>query len=169
MRPHDTKEGAMEGDIEVTVKGLEERVVAFVSYKGPYSQMPQAMGELFGFIGAQGLAPQGPPEGAYLTDPSQVPEEEALWELRCPVAAAAPEEEPEGRIGLKRLPAHHVASTMHRGPYEGIGSTYGAVMAWIGQHGYQVAGPPGEVYLTDPQEVAPEELLTEVRIPVIKM
>jgi effector-binding domain-containing protein len=33
---------------------------------------------------------------------------------------------------------------------------------------YRPAGPPRELYLNDPQEVPPEEYLTEVQVPVAR-
>jgi len=158
----------MAGNIEVAVKEVGERVVAFVSAKGSYSQIPGVMGQLFGFIQAQGLRPMGPPEGAYFNDPNQVPEGELVWEVRCPLAAQAPKGEPKGPQGLKQLPAMKVAFAIHKGPYDEVGRTYGALMAWISQHGYRIAaGPFEEVYLSNP-DTPPQELLTEVRIPVIE-
>jgi len=37
------------------------------------------------------------------------------------------------------------------------------------KNGYDIVGPVTEVYLNDPSQVSPEEFLTEVRFPVIKM
>lgn len=37
---------------------------------------------------------------------------------------------------------------------------------WIAGHGHPPAGPPRERYLNDPDEVPPDELLTEVQWPV---
>ena len=37
---------------------------------------------------------------------------------------------------------------------------------WISENGYEIAGPPREIYLSDPQAVVPEELLTRVELPI---
>ena len=59
-----------------------------------------------------------------------------------------------------------MATTMHRGPYEQISPAYHTLAGWIAQNGYEIAGPPREIYLNDPQTVAQEELLTRVEYPV---
>jgi effector-binding domain-containing protein len=57
---------------------------------------------------------------------------------------------------------------MHHGPYDGVGQTYEQLGRWIAENGYEIAGPSEEVYLSNPQETPPAELLTEVRFPVRK-
>jgi effector-binding domain-containing protein len=64
------------------------------------------------------------------------------------------------------MPAHTVASTVHRGPYEEVGPAYHTLSGWIQDNGHQIAGPPREIYRNDPQEVPPEEVLTEVQWPI---
>jgi hypothetical protein len=54
------------------------------------------------------------------------------------------------------------ATTVHRGPYEQIGPAYHTLTGWISEHGHDIAGPPREIYLNDPQMVPPEDLLTRV-------
>jgi effector-binding domain-containing protein len=55
-----------------------------------------------------------------------------------------------------------MASTIHHSPYQEIAPAYHTITGWISEHGHEIAGPPREVYLNDPQVVAPEELLTRV-------
>ena len=43
---------------------------------------------------------------------------------------------------------------------------YEPLVQWLIGQGYAIAGPPEEVYFSDPDEVPPEEYLTEVRFPV---
>jgi len=98
-----------------------------------------------------------------------VPPEELLWELQSPVAGDVPPSGPDERgLGVKRVEGVEVASTMHKGPYDKIGAIYGALAGWIAENGYEIAGPPEEVYLSDPDKTPAEELLTEVHFPVRK-
>jgi effector-binding domain-containing protein len=64
------------------------------------------------------------------------------------------------------LPGGTVASTIHVGSYRSIGKTYGALTSWISEQGREIAGPPVEIYHSDPDETPAEELRTEVRFPV---
>ena len=155
--------------IDVTVKKTEPMTVAFVSMKGPYTQISETFGRLYGWIGERGYVPAGPPIGVYFNAPGQVPDEELLWELRSPIAGDVPPSGPDERgLGVKRVEGVEVAATMHKGSYEQVGATYGALAGWVMENGYEIAGPPEEVYISDPGKTPAEELLTEVRFPVRK-
>ena len=159
----------MTSNIEVTIKKTEPRTVAFVSKKGPYTQIGEAFGKLFGWIMEKGYAPAGPPSGMYFNAPGQVPDEELLWELQCPIGGEISPSGPDERgLGVKRVEAAEVASTVHKGPFHEVGQTYGALVGWIMENGYEIVGPAEEIYLSEPEKTPPEELLTEVRFPVRK-
>jgi effector-binding domain-containing protein len=107
------------------------------------------------------------PEAVYLTAPDEVPEEQALWELWAPVAGASDDRPAdETGCGVKHTGERTVAYAMHKGPYEQLGEVYEPLAQWIAAQRYAIAGPPEEVYFSDPDEVPPEEYLTEVRFPV---
>lgn len=61
------------------------------------------------------------------------------------------------------------ACLMYKGSYDGLGAAWEALMEWITTHGYTFSGPGCEVYLNDPDKVAPEEYLTELQQPVRKL
>lgn len=61
------------------------------------------------------------------------------------------------------------ASVIHRGSYDGIGAAWNALVKWISESGYYISGPCCEVYLNDPDQVPPEEYLTELQVPVEKL
>jgi effector-binding domain-containing protein len=141
--------------------------VAYLPMRGPYSQIPEGYGLLYGWVAQHGLAPGGMPTAVYLTAPGTVPESEARWELWAPLEGEPAEREPDDSgVGVKRIPETTVVAGMHRGPYETIPSAYEALWAFVTASGYEPAGPPMERYYSDPKEVAPEEYLTEVLLPV---
>ena len=152
----------------MTVKQTEPRTVAFIRMKGAFGQIPGAFGTLFHWVDERGLIPSGPPEAVYYNIPSDGPESEALWALRAPIVTGEPTPADDLGLGIERLDAQEVASAMHVGPFEDVATTYAALMAWIPAHGYAIAGPPEEVYLSDPAETPAEELQTEVHFPVRK-
>ena len=152
-----------------SIKQIEEQTVAFKVMTGSYSQIPQGYGQLYAWVGQHGLQPTGMPQAVYLTPPDETPESEAIWELWAPVAPNASEvAADEQAIGVKRIDAGLVASIMHRGPYEGIAPDYERLFAWIPGQGCTICGPPREVYYSDPDEVPPEEYLTEIQVPVFR-
>ncbi|MBE0417096.1 MAG: GyrI-like domain-containing protein [Coriobacteriia bacterium] len=154
---------------EPSIKQTEPMTVAFIAMSGSYQQIPLAMGILYSWVSGRGLEAVGMPMGVYLTDPASAPESEAIWEVWAPVADDVEESGPDAKgLGIKKLPAMTVASVLHHGPYESIGPTYEALGAWAVEQGYLVAGPPREVYMSDPATVPPEKYLTEVQFPVQK-
>lgn len=155
--------------IEVTIKKTEPMTVAFVAMKGRYSLISEAFIKLYTWMGAKGYIPAGPPMGVYFNDPKQVPEEELLWQIQSPIAGdVAPLDPDEQGLGVKQVEGAEVAATMHKGPFDQVGATYSALAGWIMEHGYEIAGPGEEIYLSEPEKTPPEELLTEVRFPVRK-
>jgi AraC family transcriptional regulator len=152
---------------EPSIKQTEPMTVAFISMSGPYQQIPLAFGILYSWVSGRDLEAVGMPMGVYLSDPSTTAESDVIWELWAPVTGDAPESGPDERgLGVKKLPAMTVASVLHRGTYESIEPVYRALDGWIESQGYIVAGPPREVYMSDPESVPPEEYLTEVQVPV---
>lgn len=155
--------------IEVELKTTPPATVAYIAMQGPYEQIPQAMGALYGWVTTQGLTPVGMPSGVYLSDPQTVDQEHAEWMLRAPIADDRPACPPDqSGCGIDQIESHLVASAVHKGPYDTVDQTYRELGIWVEQHGLHVAGPPEEYYLTDPDETPPEEYLTEVTLAVAR-
>lgn len=154
---------------EATIKHTDPMTVAFLVMHGPYSQTPKGYTKLYGWLGEQGMMPTGMPSSVFFTQPDQVPEADALWEIRAPVAGSVQTADPdENGLGVKHVEATMVASVTHKGPYDSMEPTYQSLARWITENSYEVNGPSEEIYHSDPAEVAPEEYLTEVRFPVKK-
>ena len=111
--------------IDVQLKTTDPETIAFIAMQGPYDQIPEAMGRLYGWVGQHGMQPVGMPASVYYTDPA-AGQESAVWELYTPVAEDLPDTPvDEACCGVKHVDPHLVAFAMHRGPYETIGKTYG--------------------------------------------
>lgn len=153
---------------DIQLKTTEPETVAYIEMHGAYAQIPEAMGTLYGWVGQHGMQPAGMPGAVYMTDPA-LGEDTALWELHAPLAGTVADVSPDASCcGVKHVEPHLVAFAMHRGPYDTVGSTYSELMLWIENNGYEFAGPPEELYLSDPNTTAPSDYLTEIRIPVAK-
>ena len=154
---------------EAKIKKTEPMTVAFIAMKGPFSLINEAFGKLFTFVAEAGFIPAGPPSGVYFNAPGQVPEQDLKWELRAPIAGICDSSGPDERgLGFRCLEEIIVASTIHKGPFCNISDTYNKLTSWITSNGYQIAGPCEEVYLTEPGNTPPAEILTEVRFPISK-
>lgn len=85
-------------------------------------------------------------------------------EAGMPVMGAA---EGTDEIMVGSLHGGAVASTIHKGPYDTLNEAHEAVQLWMAENGEAAAGPPWEVYITDPAEVPdPNEWLTEIVHPL---
>ena len=152
---------------EPHISQTEPTTVVYLTMRGAYSQIPQGYATLYQWLETNGCAPMGMPRAAYFTDPSQVPEAEAMWELWAPVQPGpAPRGPNDEGLGIKVLSPRTMATAVHKGPYDSVEPTYEALAGWLAEQGYEIAGPPEEAYLTDPADLPPEEYLTEIAFPV---
>ncbi len=61
------------------------------------------------------------------------------------------------------------AMTVHHGGYSTLSEAYGAIVSWIIENGYEMAGAPFELYIkTQFDSLSPEDWETEVYFPVRK-
>lgn len=154
----------------VSIQNAKPGMVAYLPMRGSYDQTPEAFGRLYGWIDAHGLKPKGMPAAIYFNIASDPSGEDAVWEVQSPIAGELAEAAPdETGIGIKETPAMTVLSSVHKGPYDSVLPTYQAMWDWIEDNGYELAGPPMERYLNDPDEVGAEECLTEVIMPIDKL
>jgi effector-binding domain-containing protein len=79
--------------------------------------------------------------------------------------AAEVDQEVAGTAG-EVLGGGRFAVASHVGPYDQLSLTTHALLAWIGEHGHPVGGGLREVYLSDPQRAAPEQLVTQLMVKV---
>lgn len=69
---------------------------------------------------------------------------------------------------IKNLQPCRVISVIYKGPYEheGFSAAYNAAFKFAAEKGLETIGPERQIYLNNPDETAPDELLTEIQIPV---
>jgi effector-binding domain-containing protein len=134
-----------------------------VTLAGIGGVLGNAFGEIYGHLGAQGAVPEGPPFVIYHGTPAGG--EPFDIEVCAPVPV--PVQPPPG-WRTQELPAGLFATLLHVGPYDSIGAAYAAMTAWIGEHGLAMAGPPREVYLSEP-ETPPDQVRTILELPVVEV
>lgn len=151
------QEGRM-SSYDIVLKEIEPQLVAGIRAVIPtYGAIGGLFNELYAYLGqhgAGGLAVGIDHNTEYM---ERDPEMEAVVYLEAPV--------PEGgRVKVHTLPGGLVASTIHKGPYEGFSDAYAALMAWAPTSGYVFAGPGRELYLHT--GATPDEHITEIQFPV---
>lgn len=153
---HEVKVGRREATLVVS-----KRVPVTLAEIG--GTMSRAFGEAYGHLGARGAVPEGPPFVIYHGSPASG--EPFDVEICAPVPVPV---EPPAGWRLQELPAGLFATLLHVGPYDTIHEAYAAMFAWVGEHGFVAAGPPREVYLSEPT-VPPEQIRTIVELPVLEV
>ena len=152
--------------MEVKEKRMEDAQVAFMRYRGGYDKIPELIAEVIQWLTDKNLNMTGMIYGAYFNSPEDVPPEELRYEIG---ASFEGEAQDEGKVMIKIIPEHTVITAMHKGPYTEVGPVIHGLAEYAVENSYDIIGPVTEVYLNNPNEVEPSELLTEVQFPVIKM
>ena len=116
--------------------------------KGSYEQHEAAFGGLYGEAAKQGIA-GGMPFGIYWNSPVDTPVEKLSWDVGFMMP---PGKTPQDPLKLKKWDYTTMASLKYRGLFGGeeMNAAYGAVYTWIGENGYQPAGPMMEMFLNMP-------------------
>ena len=152
---------------EIAVKELPAQPIVGKRFRTSIAKIQDEIGAafdaLFAYLGEMGEHPGGMPFALYF-GPDFDPNDFEM-EVCVPVSRVL---EGRGDIESEELPGGLAISTIHKGPYGEMETTYAEMEAWRKENGYEVAGPYREVYLNDPNQVGEANLLTEILIPVSK-
>ncbi|MGB1237576.1 MAG: AraC family transcriptional regulator [Pseudomonadales bacterium] len=135
-------------------------------HTGPYMEIGSAFEKLFAWCSINGhFAQVKRTVGVYLDDPTAV--EPAQLRSVAAVAGPAVDELPQGYTRLT-LAAGEYAVLQFRGPYAGLHVAYEWLYGtWLPNSGRIPDNQPVyEEYLNDPRETAPEDLLTNIYVPL---
>ena len=155
-----------EKSMQIEVKSLAPLKVAFVRHVGPYQEVGKAWERLCNWAGRNCL--MGPDVrflGASHDDPEITPPDKLRYDACITVDDSV---QPEGDIGVQELGGGKYAVALHEGPYEKFVDTYGRIYGgWFPEQSCEPGAPPClEFYLNDPESTDPEDLLTEVWVPI---
>lgn len=137
-----------------------------VPHTGPYLQIDAAMGKLFGTLAQAGLlGPNTRMQAVFYDDPDLV----AADDLRSAACSPCADdlELPEGVQELLR-PAGSYAKLEYTGPYADMKDAYRWLYGvWLPSSGYEISERPGfETYLNSPVDTKPEDLRSDIYLPV---
>ena len=139
---------------EITIKAVEALPTAVVPVTTTWPAFPtvwrEPLDEVWACLRAGGVQGGCPNVMLYLDDTPRV--EIGVW-LRVPC-------ELTGRVVHSELPAGRVATTVHRGPFQGVGEAHRAVLDWCAAKGETPTGVRWEIY--GPHRDDPAALTTEV-------
>lgn len=150
----------------VEIRNEPARRLGAMPHKGPYNEISRAYDKLGAILGARGLWPQaGAMVAVYYDDPSATP----APDLRSHAGVTfGPDVALDAPLEVVTLPAGPHAVLTYRGPYSGLAAAYDQLYAWLPTSGRQPADSPVfEIYLNTPMDTAPEDLLTEICVPLV--
>lgn len=150
--------------LDVRIGHLAVRV-AFMRHLGPYGDVGRTWGRLFAWAGSSGLDLRAPRVlGVVHDDPEVTPPDKVRYDACLVVDERV---RPEGDVGVQTL-AGEYAVTTHQGPYETLGDTYARLCGeWLPTSGRDLgAAPAVELYRNSPRDSRPDELLTDVYLPL---
>lgn len=158
---------------EITIAEVEPEIVLGMRRRGFYQeQIPRMIMELLLYVEKEEIDASCMP--IFICHETTAEEamraaEEGTADIEVAIPIAAPvapgEHAPDG-TACYTLPGGIMVRAVHRGPYNTVEETYNKIFAWLTVHGNEVTGLIREMYLNDPSEVAEEELLTEILVPV---
>lgn len=151
---------------EVTIRTEPARRLATLAHRGPYIEIGKTFEKLGAIITARGLWGQSQGiYGVYYDDPSVV----AARDLRscAGIALAKTALVPAGLTEV-HLAEGRVAALRFKGHYSGLQSGYDYLFGpWLAASGEIPRDAPAvEVYLNTPENTAPQDLLTEICLPL---
>lgn len=75
---------------------------------------------------------------------------------------------PKGEIGVKEIPGGKYVVFHYAGPYSNLAAVYDTIYGkWLPENGYKIGEDSGyEKYLNSPSDTKPEELVSEIFIPI---
>jgi effector-binding domain-containing protein len=150
-------------DYQIGEKELQTQLA--LAHRAPVTMatIGDGVGAAFGVLmehgGKTGAQWAGPPFVLY----PEVCDGEFEITVCMPVAPGA---EDGAGVTLEHVPGGLVATTVHVGPYSEVGKAYAALQKWMTDNGRRPAGMVREIYLSDPNTVPAEELLTEIDWPI---
>ncbi|MDN0083565.1 GyrI-like domain-containing protein [Crenobacter sp. SG2305] len=151
--------------MHVTIRQLDKAIsLVCCPHRGPYRQIGQAFDALDSWTSGQAFEPARV-FALYYDDPSATPPEA----LHSAAGVVLPADTPLGE-GLERaeIPSGRYAVLLHKGPYPALEVSYRWLFEqWLPNSGEtQIDAPCIEEYLNTLHDVAPQELLTEIWVPL---
>ncbi|MCP4250123.1 MAG: AraC family transcriptional regulator [bacterium] len=153
--------------MDVEIKKLDAKRVAFIRHVGPYNEVGATWQKLCAWAGPKGLlGPQSAFVGLCHDDPDVTPPDKIRYDACVAVGEGVT---PEGEVGVQEIAGGDYAMTVHHGPYEKLGQTYAGMCGqWLPGSGREMRSAPSfELYLNSPMNTAREDLLTEVHVPLV--
>lgn len=151
---------------ELAKRKVPELTVIAMEHTGAHGEIGAVYHELYGWARQNQVKLSGSPFTIFLDPPSEFDPGSARFEVCMPVAVAP---KADAKVKVKKLPAVTVAVGTVKGPYSQIPAHYTEMLAWLDAQGWEIDGPPREVYVKRPDAEGkgdPKQFVTEIQFPV---
>ncbi len=140
--------------------------VAFVRHVGPYRECGAAWEKLCSFAAQQGWFSSDILRIGISHDDPEVTEPDRLRYDAC--LTVNHQFKATGDIGVQDISGGQYAIVTHRGPYDTLEETYRQLFReWVPTSGRELSSAPCfEVYHNDPSTTRPEDLVTDIYVPL---
>ena len=155
--------------MNIMIKDVNNMKVAYVSHQGPYQECGHAWDKLCSSLATEGLlGGDAKMLGVSYDDPDVIPAED----LRYDACITVPNDfQVIDDIKVQTISGGQYAVTTHIGSYNNLSDTYRKFFGqWLPQSDYESDDKPCfEVYLNDPESTEPEDLVTDIYMPIINV
>ena len=151
----------------VEISDQPARRMAAMAHQGPYLEIGRAFEQVASVFSSRNLWPQAKGMlGIYYDDPGSIAPEMLKSHAGIVVDDAFEIPEPLEDV---QVPSGKMAVMHYKGPYAGLKAAYDHLFGqWLPNSGEEARDAPCfEVYLNDPKDTAPDDLLTDVCVPLV--
>jgi AraC family transcriptional regulator len=152
--------------MNITIKTIQPIRVAALRHLGPYSEVGTTWERLVHQLEQSGFTSWDTRYiGISYDDPDQTPPTQIRYDACVEVDESFAA---RGDLTIQTIPGGEHAVAVHRGPYRRIGDSYATLMGcWLPRSGRHLNGLPCfQIGLNDPKNTPPEDLLTEIYLPL---
>jgi effector-binding domain-containing protein len=146
---------------------IKDHKIAVMKHKGSLNDLEVLISKLSGWIESEEIPTTGDYFTIFYRMPDSVDEDNVVYDLGIPIADVDVDKTSE--IDIANMVGHTVLTNIHKGTRDNIRDSYNAIIEFAEKNHYDIIGSPKEVFLNNPYAVEPEERLTEIQLPVIKM
>ena len=155
-------------ELKVEVKDLPGKQVAYIRLNGGYKEIDYlgTWMRLLQFAKEQNIQPLSfSPICLYHDDPKVTSPDKLRTDICMEVA---PSVCPKGEIGTKKVLEGRFMVALYKGTYQQLGAVYDTLYGkYLPEMGLSLREvPSGEIYLNDPRNTKPEDLLTQIYVAI---
>lgn len=164
----------MMANYDVVIKKIEPiTVISRRDILPSYIAISELFGEVFGYLGSQGINPSGLPLAIW--HDQEYKESDVDGEAAAPIDPSLGEKltrtlGQENPLKISALPGYkQAACIVYQGSYQFMPQAYTHLLTWIEENGYQIVANNREVYINGGAEQDNESYITEIQFPVEKI